>query len=107
MPLVTLFSNEYSELLTVCPSAEAVASRDANGNWRLDMPKGVQSRFAQEVEAAMTQTERHYQELGRQIWLTRPQITDDEFAKLDAQHGEAERRQRVLARVLAALLDGS
>ena len=107
MPLVTLFPNEYSELIAVCPSAEAVASRDANGNWRLDMPGGVRSRFAQEIEEAMTQTERHYHELGHQIWLTRPQITEDEFGKLDAQHGDAERRQRVLARVLAALLDVS
>ncbi|MCX6023701.1 MAG: hypothetical protein NTZ05_18610, partial [Chloroflexi bacterium] len=105
MAPISLFPNEYRELLRVASSAEAHAAADPLGNWEVAPPPGELRTLAAQLEQAVAQTERDYQALGRRIWLTRPEITDEEFARLDAEHGEAERRIRVLSRLLAAFLD--
>ena len=102
---ISLFPNEYRELLSVAPAAEQVAARDGLGNWAVEPPPTSLHEWTQQLERAVADAERSYQALGRRIWLTRPEISDEEFARLDAEHGAAERRVRVLARVLAAFLD--
>lgn len=106
MPRVTLFPNEYDELLHVVPDAGQYARQDAWG-WALDLPDGICGEVASSVERAVAQAEKDWLAQSREIWLTRPQLTEDEYARREAEHGASERRHRVLSRVLAALLDAT